>query len=129
MRVITWLDWFNVVSLLPVSHPLTAVIAPTLKREELLAAIHCVGLDGKIYRGARCLRFLGLRLPLAVPGALLLWIPGVIWIAERIYRWVSGNRYLLSRLFRCREACAVIPMRVRANEKVVAPSAQDSVKL
>jgi predicted DCC family thiol-disulfide oxidoreductase YuxK len=117
MRVVTWLDWFNTVSLLPISNPRAAEMAPGITRDALLEAIHCVAKDGRIYRGARCLRFIGLRMPLGAPLALVLWIPGMIWIAERIYQWVSRNRLWLSRLFGCKEACAIMPMRRRANEE------------
>lgn len=121
MRVVTWLDWFNTVSLLPISDPRAAEVAPTITREALLEAIHCIAKDGTIHRGARCLRFIGLRMPLGFPVALILWFPGVIWIAEKIYQWISRNRYLLSRLFGCKEACAIMPMRQRANEEQVRP--------
>jgi predicted DCC family thiol-disulfide oxidoreductase YuxK len=119
MKVLTWLDWFNVLTLLPLSHPRAREIAPQLTREDLLAAIHCVTPEGRIYRGARCLRFVGMRLPLLVPVALCLWIPGVIWIAERIYTWISRHRHWLSRLFGCKDACAIMPTRKRANESEV----------
>src|ERR1041384_2355374 len=99
MRVLTWLDWFNALSLLPISNPRAAQIAPGLKREDLWEAIHCIAVDGRIYRGARCIRFVGMRMPALVPVALFLWLPGVIWVAERIYSWVSRNRHLLGRLF------------------------------
>ena len=116
MRVITWLDWFNAVSLLPIADPRAATLAPQLTREDLLEAIHCLTRDGKIHRGARCLRFIGLRMPLAFPFALLLWIPGVIYLAEIGYRWISRNRHLLSRVFGCKEACAIMPARRRENK-------------
>ena len=48
--------------------------------------------------------------------ALVLWIPGVIWIAERIYMRISRNRHLLSRIFGCKEACAIMPSRKRLGE-------------
>lgn len=116
MRLLTWLDWFNVVTLVPMSSPRVVEIAPQLKPEDLEAAIHCVTPDGRIYRGARCLRFVGMRMPLLVPLALILWIPGVIWIAEKVYAWVSRNRYVLSRVFGCKEACAILPERKREKE-------------
>jgi len=53
---------------------------------------------------------------LLVPLAIFLWIPGVIWVAEKIYQWVSRNRHLLSRLFGCREACSILPARKRAHD-------------
>jgi len=119
MRLITSLDWFNTVTLLPVSDPRTAILAPTLSREALLEAIHCLARDGRIHRGAHCFRFIGMRMPLLVPLALVLWLPGVIWVAERVYQWISRHRYLLSRIFGCKEACAVMPMRRRAGEKAL----------
>lgn len=119
-RVITWLDWFNTVSLLPIADPRAREIAPRLTRTDLHEAIHCVAKNGKIYRGARCLRFIGLRMPLAIPFTLLMWFPGVILVAEIFYRWLSRNRYLLSRVFGCKEACAILPARKRSNERNVA---------
>jgi len=126
MRVITWLDWFNTVTLLPISNPRAAQIAPQVTREDLLEAIHCVTPEGRIYRGAHAFRFIGMRMPLMIPLALVLWIPGLIWIAERIYSWVSRHRYLISRWFGCEEACNILPARARANEKEVASTDRDS---
>jgi predicted DCC family thiol-disulfide oxidoreductase YuxK len=40
----------------------------------------------------------------------------VIWVAEKLYQWVSRHRYLFGRLFGCREACAIPPARKRGNE-------------
>lgn len=118
MKLLTWLDWFHSVRLLPLSNPEAARIAPQLTREQLLEAIHCIDRNGRIHRGARCIRFVGMRMPLLVPLALVLWLPGVIWVAEKVYAWVSRNRYLLSRLFGCREACSVMPARKRENDVV-----------
>lgn len=113
MKVITWMDWFHTVSLVPLADPRAAEIAPSLTPEELQEAIHCVAADGRIYRGARCIRFAGMRMPPAVPLALFLWIPGVIYVAEIIYRWISRNRHLIGKLFGCKGACAVMPARRR----------------
>jgi predicted DCC family thiol-disulfide oxidoreductase YuxK len=116
MKLITWLDWLNRVSLLPVKDGRAAEVAPGLTREDLLEAIHCVTPEGRIYRGARAIRFLGMRMPLLVPLALFLWIPGVIWVAEMVYMWISRNRLVLSRLFGCKGACAIMPERKRDGE-------------
>jgi predicted DCC family thiol-disulfide oxidoreductase YuxK len=111
MKVLGWLDWGNRIRLLPISDPRSAEIAPALTPVELHEAIHCVTSDGTIYRGARALRHVGLRMPLAAPFSLLLWVPGVIWVAEKLYALVSRNRYVLSRVFGCQGACAVLPSR------------------
>jgi predicted DCC family thiol-disulfide oxidoreductase YuxK len=116
MKVITWLDWFNTVTLIPIADPRAAEIAPDIKREDLLEAIHCVDKNGKVHRGARCIRFIGMRMPLGIPFVLILWIPGVIYLAEIVYRWISRNRHLLSRVFGCKGACALMPARKRENE-------------
>ncbi len=113
MRLLTWLDWLHTLDFLPISDPRAQQLAPGLTREQLLEAIHCVTPEKRIYRGARCLRFIGMRMPALFPLALFLWLPGVIWFAEKIYRWISRNRHLLSRLFGCKGACAILPERRR----------------
>ena len=112
-RSLGWLDWFDKIRFIAIKDPKSQEIAPDLTRHDLLEAIHCVTEGGKIHRGARAIRFLGMRLPLLVPIGLFLWIPGVIWVAERIYKWVSDNRHLLSRVFGCKEACSIMPERSR----------------
>jgi predicted DCC family thiol-disulfide oxidoreductase YuxK len=113
MKMITWVDWYNRVRLVPTKAPEVAELAPHLTRADLDEAIHCITAAGAIHRGARALRFLGMRLPLFVPLALFLWLPGVIWVAELVYMWVSRNRHLLSKLFGCKGACAIMPKRDR----------------
>lgn len=119
MRLLTWLDWFDSLVLVPVSSTGVAAIAPTLSREQLLEAIHCVTPDGRIFRGARGIRHLSLRLPLLLPLTLFLWLPGVIWIAERVYQWVSRHRLGLSRLFGCKQACAFLPAKNRPTDEII----------
>jgi predicted DCC family thiol-disulfide oxidoreductase YuxK len=113
MRLLTWLDWLNKAELLPINDPRAAEVGPTIEREDLHEAIHCVTPEGTIYRGARAFRFLGMRMPLLIPLGVFLWIPGVIWIAEKFYMWVSRNRHLLSKIFGCKGACAIMPERKR----------------
>ena len=115
-RVLTWLDHGHVIRMAPLSHPEARRIAPDLTPEQLHEAIHCITADGTIHRGARAIRHLGMRLPLLLPVGLLLWFPGVIWFAERIYMGVSRNRHLISGLFGCREACAIVPAREREGD-------------
>jgi predicted DCC family thiol-disulfide oxidoreductase YuxK len=113
MKLLAWMDWGNRIALTPLSDPEVAGIAPSLTAEALREAIHCVTPSGRIYRGARAIRFVGMRVPPLWPLALFLWIPGVIFIAEIVYQWISRNRYLLSRVFGCKDACAILPTRNR----------------
>jgi predicted DCC family thiol-disulfide oxidoreductase YuxK len=124
VRTLTWLDWFNVLSFVPISDPRAAQAVPQLTQEQLLEAIHCLTTDGRLHRGARAIRFIGMRLPLLVIVALVMWIPGVIWIAEHIYIWVARHRHVLSRLFGCKDACAVLPARRREQDSGLQPRPQ-----
>lgn len=116
IRMLTWLDWFNRLSFVPIAHERAALLAPQLTREQLMEAIHCLAPDGRIHRGARAIRFVGMRLPLLLPLALVMWVPGVIWVAEKIYAWVSRHRQVLSRVFGCKDACAALPARRREQD-------------
>jgi predicted DCC family thiol-disulfide oxidoreductase YuxK len=118
MKVLSWLDWFHTLALVPLSDERAYQIAPQLTREDLLEAIHCVTPQGRVYRGARAIRFVGMRLPLLVPVALFLWIPGVIQIAEIVYQYISRNRLVLSRVFGCKGACTILPARKREQDKL-----------
>ena len=95
--------------MIPLKDPRTQEIAPDITREDLLEAIHCITPEGKIHGGARAIRFLGMRIPLLVPVGLFLWLPGVIWIAEKAYAFVSRNRHFFSKIFGCKGACAIMP--------------------
>jgi predicted DCC family thiol-disulfide oxidoreductase YuxK len=103
------MDWFGVVEMVPLKDARAAEAAPGITREDLLEAIHCVTPEGEIYRGARAIRFLGMRIPLLIPTGLFLWIPGVIRIAEIVYAFVSKHRLFLSKIFGCKGACAILP--------------------
>jgi predicted DCC family thiol-disulfide oxidoreductase YuxK len=118
MKLLTWLDWLHVASVVPLSSGQAQEVAPQLDRETLRSAMHVVTTDGRIYRGARSIRFLSLRMPLLFPLGLLLWVPGVIWIAEIVYAYVAKNRLVLSRVFGCKDACAVMPSRRREHDKL-----------
>ena len=118
MKALSWLDWRGALALVPLTDPRAQQLAPQLTREDLLEAIHCVTPEGCVYRGARAIRFVGMRLPLLVPVALFLWLPGVILLAEITYRWVSRHRLLFSRLFGCKDACALLPARKREQDKL-----------
>ena len=117
-KILAWLDWFNLLSLRPISDPMTSELMPGVKHEEMMAAMHCVSTRGQINKGARAIRFAGMRLPLLVPLALIMWIPGIIWIAEKVYAWISTNRYIISKVFGCKDACAIMPTRQRDQDQV-----------
>jgi predicted DCC family thiol-disulfide oxidoreductase YuxK len=111
MKMLRWMDWGDRFAPIPSTDPRVGVLAPSLTEDHLNEAIHCVTPDGRIYRGARAIRFIAMRLPIAVPLALFLWLPGVILLAERVYALISRNRQWISRVFGCAGACAIVPSR------------------
>lgn len=120
-RLLSWLDWRGAVEMVPLADGRAASLAPGITREDLLEAIHCITPDGSVHRGARAIRYLGLRIPLLVPVGLFLWLPGVIRVAEVVYAFVSRHRLVLSRLFGCKGACAILPER---SERSGSPATQ-----
>jgi predicted DCC family thiol-disulfide oxidoreductase YuxK len=111
MKLLSWLDWRNAFALVPASDTRVKTLAPSLTAQQLNEAIHCVTPHGQIHRGARAIRFISMRLTLLLPLAFVLWLPGVIFVAERFYALVSRNRQLISRVFGCKGACAILPDR------------------
>jgi predicted DCC family thiol-disulfide oxidoreductase YuxK len=116
MKMLTWLDWLHTARVVPLSSPEAQQAAPGVEPEQLRAAMHAVTKAGKLHRGARAIRFLSLRMPLLVPLGIFLWVPGVIWFAEKFYAWVARNRLVLSRVFGCKDACAILPARKREGD-------------
>jgi predicted DCC family thiol-disulfide oxidoreductase YuxK len=118
MKMLTWLDWLHVARVVPLSSAEALAAAPGLQPEQLRAAMHVVTKGGKLHRGARAIRFLALHMPLLFPLGLFLWVPGIIWIAEMFYGWVARNRLVLSRIFGCKDACALVPARKRQGDNL-----------
>ena len=58
------LDWCGVLRFRPLSGFGPEAAKPGLSRESLEEAMHCVLPDGRVYRGARAIRFIAVRLPL-----------------------------------------------------------------
>lgn len=107
VRLLKRLDWLGVARPVPMSSSEARAVAPQIAPAELHEQIHCVTPQGRVLRGARALRRVGLRVPLLAPLALALWLPGALWLAERAYRCVARNRYVLSRVFGCTQTCAI----------------------
>ena len=93
MRLLKRLDWFGTIRCVSVSEMESLHLPPEYTRERLLLAIHCVTRSGAIFSGARAFRHACLTIPLLAPFAVLMWIPGAIHPAERLYRWIALNRH------------------------------------
>lgn len=87
------LDWLNRLQWLPAQEAEAEARARGVSAAQLLQALHCFSRQGRIYSGARALRFVGLRLPLLCLPALLLCLPGALAVAEKLYRAVAARRH------------------------------------
>jgi predicted DCC family thiol-disulfide oxidoreductase YuxK len=110
-RFIGYADFLHRLEMLPAQDARVQALAPHLTYADLMSAMHVVTPERKIHRGARAIRYIAARLPLLWPLCILLWIPGAIYLSEFIYRIVSRNRYVLSKVFGCKTACAVLPKK------------------
>ena len=97
VRLIQRLDWLGCLRLVGMTSTQAAALAPQIPMADLQQAMHCVSTERKVCRGARCFRSLAMQVPLLLPLGLLLWVPGVIHLAEWIYRNFSRRRYRISR--------------------------------
>lgn len=114
MRLLARLDWRRALRLVPASSPDCHWLVPNLPPGQLMEAIHCVTTGGQVLRGARAVRFVALRVPLLVLAAIVLWMPGMIWMAEMLYARISTQRYRISGALGCQDACAPSPSKAPA---------------
>jgi predicted DCC family thiol-disulfide oxidoreductase YuxK len=66
---------------------------PQLSDAALDRAMHLVTADGRVYPGARALPLLFRLLPGGRVPALLMRVPGVQRLADRVYAWVAARRH------------------------------------
>ncbi len=68
---------------------------PPVAGAPLLEEMHLLTPRTKLYRGFGAFRWLAWRLPACWLIAPLLYLPGVPWLGQCIYRWIARNRYHL----------------------------------
>jgi predicted DCC family thiol-disulfide oxidoreductase YuxK len=110
MRILKRLDWLNRLhcqnareteSLPPCTVPLDS--------NRLIEEMHVVPADRtRAYAGYAAFRWMAWRLPLVAWLAPLLYIPGIPWIGDRIYKWIAKNRF---GLVPCDDGGCRVPLR------------------
>ena len=70
---------------------------PDYNLDEPPRAMLFIDSKGKAWEGFEAIQRMLSHLPFGKPLALLLYLPGVPWIATRFYEWVSRNRYRFKR--------------------------------
>ena len=110
VRLLKALDWLRLLhfqSARDVDNlPATDV---TLDPQKMLDEMHLLTPDRKTaYAGFTAFRWIAWRLPLTAPLAALLYLPGVLPLGNRAYRWVARNRFALVP---CAQNACAVPQR------------------
>lgn len=83
--------------------------AVPLDAGRMLEEMHLVTPDRRrVYAGFAVFRWMAWRIPVLLPFAWLLYLPGVPWLGRRAYRWVARNRY---HLVPCHDGVCKLPRR------------------
>jgi hydrogenase expression/formation protein HypE len=92
-----WVDWIRRHdrggAIRPVPFQDVDPAAYGLTRAALEEAMHLVAPDGRTWRGAAAAREIVARLPRWRWAAWALRVPGALWVAERVYRWIARRRH------------------------------------
>lgn len=80
-----------------------------LDLQKMLDKMHVVTPDRKrAYAGYAAFRWIAWRIPVFIPFAWLMYVPGVPWLGNKIYKWVARNRY---NLVPCKDGVCTLPQR------------------
>ena len=72
---------------------------PQLPFEQLMGEIQVLDQQGKLYSGFKGTRRMLKEVPLGMPLWLLLQLPGMEVIGQRVYRAIAHRRYRINKLF------------------------------
>lgn len=110
VRILKSLDWFKKLTTQNArDREHWPIAAEPLSLTKMLEEMHLVTPDGrKTYAGFSAFRWIAWRLPLALPMAPFLYLPGVLWLGNRVYRWIAKNRY---SLVPCHDGVCQIPAK------------------
>jgi predicted DCC family thiol-disulfide oxidoreductase YuxK len=99
-RLIEALDWLNRVEWIDL-HDRAKVDAlfPGLDRAAAMGQVHVRDRHQREYQGFFGTRRMLREVPLGFPLWLLLRLPGMTWLGQRIYRFIARHRYQINRLF------------------------------
>ena len=102
---------------LPLRHP---ELAKRFAPNDLLEAIHGVTSDGRLVRGAACVRWASWQLPLGWPLAMVLWVMSCLRVDEMSYQWVARNRHRISGWLGIPATCGLPKTKPREDSSATA---------
>ncbi len=97
-RFYSALDWFGRIEFLDLHQPETlSQRFPQVSYEAAMGQMHLIAPDGSILAGFPAVRHMMKVLPLTFPLWLLLNLPGMDRLGDRVYRFIARNRYRFNR--------------------------------
>lgn len=110
MNSIRRLDWFGVLAWRSFRHPENVPeTTPPLDPMRLEEEMHLIAPgNGPILHGFAAFRYMAWRIPLLLPIAPLLHIPGVPYLGQRIYLYIAKNRF---GMIPCKDGVCTIPSK------------------
>ncbi len=108
MNSIRRLDWFGALAWRSFRHPENVpVTTPPLDPIRLEEEMHLISPTAdRILHGFGAFRYMAWRLPLLMPMAPFLHIPGIPWLGQSIYMWIARNRF---GLVPCKDGVCSLP--------------------
>lgn len=102
------------IEFLDLHDPQAALRFPQVNREEAMKLMQAADSNGQVFAGVDAWARIGLLLPGWNLLAWTLLVPGIHWIAAKIYAWIARNRYRWNRA-----ACAdgTCDLHIPANSK------------
>jgi predicted DCC family thiol-disulfide oxidoreductase YuxK len=80
---------------------------PQVNREEALRLMQAVDSNGKVFSGSDAWARIGVLLPGWKLIAWILLLPGIRWIAGKVYLWIARNRYRWNRAVCADRTCSL----------------------
>ena len=110
VRILKSFDWFKRLSMQNARDPdQWPTAAEPLSLPKMLEEMHLVTPDRRhTYAGFSAFRWMAWRMPPTMPIAPFLYIPGVLWLGNRVYRWIAKNRY---SLVACQDGVCQVPAK------------------
>ena len=87
-------DWRGSICYLHFQEGQAAELLPHLAGLEYLEAMYFLDKEGTCWKGMEAAREILRYLPFGRPLAWLFYLPGVPFLADRLYTWIARNRYL-----------------------------------
>jgi predicted DCC family thiol-disulfide oxidoreductase YuxK len=99
-KTVQLLDWRKRVEFMDL-HEWDRVAAryPALAYDSAMGEIHVYDSHGREFAGFEGTKRMLKEIPLGFPFWLIMQLPGMTWVGQRVYKFIAKHRYAINRLF------------------------------